>query len=42
MAKKLFETFKKRYLKKKPTGKKGNRSGTSTAVVEKAEKAYEL
>ena len=42
MAKKLFETFKKRYLKKKADWKRANRSGTSTATVEKAEKAYGL
>ena len=42
MAKKLFETFKKRYLKKKGAWKRANRSGTSTAAVDKAQNAYEL
>ena len=39
MAKKLFETFKKRYLKKKADWKRANRSGTSTATVEKTRKS---
>lgn len=42
MGKKLFETFKKRYLKKKAAWKKANRSGTSTAAVGKAQNAYGL
>ena len=37
----MFENLKKRYSKKKNMFKKANQSGTSTALIEKAKKAYD-
>ena len=41
MTKHCFETFQKRYQKKKNTLKESNRSGTSTAMVEEDQRDYD-